>query len=130
MGPCSFVRFQALIVMLEQVKYRELTKGLCQPHQKPAQMAVAASQAVLQAKNTSFMHKSMITDKRQATDTQQQQWQHVQGWVGGHHLWHVALEGGRPHPQKISATFTFKKVVKNIKIRLHLARTSYQLTIL
>ncbi len=40
--------------------------------------------------------------------------QHVQGWVRGHRLWHVALEGWWPHPQKISATFTFKKWSKTL----------------
>ncbi len=31
----------------------------------------------------------------------------VQTQVGGHHLWHVALEGGWPHPQKTSVSFAF-----------------------
>ncbi len=41
--------------------------------------------------------------------------QHVQGWVGGHCLWHVARESGWPHPQKISANFTKKKWSKTLK---------------
>ncbi len=31
MGPCSFVKFQALIVLLEHFKCDELTRALCLP---------------------------------------------------------------------------------------------------
>ncbi len=69
---------------------------------------------------SSFVRDQALVHERGVYDLQQ-----VERQVGGHRLWHVALEGGWPHPQKVSATFIIEKwskiFLKNVRFKLRLS---------
>ncbi len=137
---CSFIKSQVFIVMLEHSEYHELTRAHAKDGALPPVLGHTTGQEYhVRAREhdrvravtgntggqsalllppwmlprvccSSFVCHHGLMHERDAFGLQ-----HVQGQVAGRHLWHVALEGGWPHPQKVSAIFIMEKWSKASK---------------